>query len=383
MPTIALTQRAVDNLKFEGRKAIVWDLGLGGFGVVVGARGNAYVVQTRVGGKMLRRTLGDAAAHRFGDAKARAQSILAGAKEGVDMLTRPATDKKTFKEVCKEWIAVGGRGGRPRSPVTIADYEDRCERLIYPVIGDDTLSAISNAKVKKLLTGLGDQPRNRSYVITIIKAVFNFAVSARYRTKADENPADGLSEPKPDKDHRVLESDEIAAFGLAMREMVEAGNVSPFMAGLLRISLLCGLRPGEAQTLRWSNIDYRKATAKVTGKNGARNVPLTPAALEALKKVPHIEGVDWAFPGRRHGKHLVAAQKSIGQICKRAGVDPFNPYVFRHSAATEALVGGGDLRAVQALLGHGDIQTTARYLHSTAKRRRAAADAVSDYAKDF
>jgi integrase len=168
-----------------------------------------------------------------------------------------------------------------------------------------------------------------------------------------------------------------------MREMVESGQVSPFMAGLLRISLLCGLRPGEAQTLRWSNVNIATASATVIGKTGARDVPLTPAAIEALRKVPHVEGVDWTFPGRIHGQHMVAAQKSIRQICIRAGIIPFSPYVFRHSAATEALVGGGDLRAVQALLGHSDIQTTAKYLHSNQRRERAAANAVALFAKDF
>jgi integrase len=382
MPKVALTQKVVDGLAFDGKKTIAWDAATPGFGVFVGSRGKSFVVQRRIAGKESRVVLGDASAYKLAWARAKAAEIIAQGKQGVDTLAKPAGATMTFKAACEEWIAIGGRGGRARADRTLADYRDRCSRLVYPTIGDKALKAISRADVNALLTGLGDQHRNRSYVLTIVKAVFNFAVGARYLTKADENPAVGISAAQPKKDDKpVLTADEIAAFGAALAAMAGENKVSPWLAGLLRVSLLAGLRPGEVQSLKWSNVDLSKRVVTVVGKTGERKVQLSDAAIVALEAVPRIEGVEWVFAGRVHGQHLVGVQKQLARICTRAGIKPFNPYMLRHTAATMALVGGADVRAVQALLGHGDLKTTAGYLHSTAKRQRAAADAVASFAK--
>jgi integrase len=95
-----------------------------------------------------------------------------------------------------------------------------------------------------------------------------------------------------------------------------------------------------------------------------------------IEAVPRIEGVDWVFPGKRFGQPIVAVHKVLHAIQDAAGVPRFRPYDLRHTAATGALVGGADLRAVQDLLGHGDLKTTQGYLHASDERRKAAAAAA-------
>jgi integrase len=64
-----------------------------------------------------------------------------------------------------------------------------------------------------------------------------------------------------------------------------------------------------------------------------------------------------------------------------AKVERFRPYDLGYSAATGALASSADVRAVQALLGHVDPQTTATYLHASAARGKLAAERASPFGR--
>jgi len=62
------------------------------------------------------------------------------------------------------------------------------------------------------------------------------------------------------------------------------------------------------------------------------------------------------------------------RVLKEAGLDKegMTPHKLRHTSATHSLRARSNLRAVQELLGHADIQTTARYLYSDTRTKQAA-----------
>jgi integrase/recombinase XerC len=131
-----------------------------------------------------------------------------------------------------------------------------------------------------------------------------------------------------------------------------------------------GLRIAEAL-----NLDVRDAIAlrstlslTVTGKGAkTRIVPVLPAvraAIDAwLALHPDRQPDSPLFLGAR-GKRLdpAVAQKVLRTYRRLAGLpEHATPHALRHSFATHLLAGGGDLRAIQDLLGHASLSTTQRY----------------------
>jgi integrase len=369
-----LNQRTVTEIK-PGPKRIVWDDGLPGFGVRVYPGACSYLVDFRVHGRRRRVAIGSTSVLPFAEAQRKARRILLGALEGKDLSVDERDGQPTFSEV---WTQMIDEVDRPRlSPATISDYEDRARRLILPKIGSKLVGDVTPGDVDKLLAGLSGD-RNRAYIAALVKKTVNHAKRNRILPPTHHNPADDAKLKKQPSRARALETGEIEAFGAALAVMEKAGEVSPWLAGLFRLTLLCGLRPGEVRTIKWENVNQEKRRMSVVGKAGAREIYLTDAAVEVLTATPRVQGNPYVFVGRRHGEPLVGIHKALMLVQARAGMERFRPYDLRHSAATGALAGGADLAAVRALLGHTDIRTTQGYLHASSARRKSAAERAAD-----
>lgn len=372
-----LTQKAVEALR-PGPRRIVWDDSVPGFGVRITEGTVAYVVDFRLGAKRRRVALDPVDQVALAASRERAREILVAARRGEDLTANPRKGEPTFREVWRTMIDEVDR--LKLSPATIADYEDRAGRLILPRLGDKLVGDVTAADVDKAVAAAAGA-RNRAYVATLIKKVINHAKRSRILPDNHRNPAADISIKKAPKKGRALETEDIALFGKALAEMEGEGKVSPWLANLLRLSLVCGLRPGEVRTLEWSRVNLLRRKMTVIGKTGARDVDLTDAAVSIIEATPRVQGCAYVFAGRRFGEPIVATYKALHLIQDRAGIEHFRPYDLRHSAATGALAGGADVRAVQALLGHADLATTAGYLHATDKRRRGAAEMAASFGR--
>jgi integrase/recombinase XerC len=133
-----------------------------------------------------------------------------------------------------------------------------------------------------------------------------------------------------------------------------------------------GLRLAELVGLDPDDIDFGDATVKVTGKGKkARIVPVGRYAIQALQDWLKARaelarpGEPALFVGRR-GKRIGprTVQARLARWARTQGIDTrVYPHLFRHSFASHLLESGGDLRAVQELLGHASISTTQIYTH--------------------
>ena len=176
----------------------------------------------------------------------------------------------------------------------------------------------------------------------------------------------------------VLSLEEVA------RLIDAAGNL--MQRALLMTLYGTGMRRTEVSLLKVSDIDSRRMMIRVErGKGGTgRDLPLSPALLETLReywrwKKPRI----YLFPSSTHkcGPDRPISDKTVWYACKEAALHAritkhVTPHTLRHSWATHLLEAGTDLRTIQVLLGHVDLETTARYLHLSQRHLQTVIDGL-------
>jgi integrase/recombinase XerD len=124
----------------------------------------------------------------------------------------------------------------------------------------------------------------------------------------------------------------------------------------------------------------------VNGKGGKdRDLPLSPALLETLRAYWRwLKPRTYLFPSRLHrDAEQPITDKIVWRTCaearKRAGIHKrVSPHLIRHSWATHLLEAGTDLRTIQLLLGHEDLETTARYLHLSQQHLNQVANPIEE-----
>jgi integrase/recombinase XerD len=138
---------------------------------------------------------------------------------------------------------------------------------------------------------------------------------------------------------------------------------------LLAILYGCGLRVSELTELKVGDIDSARNVLRVRrGKGRKERQTLLPGKLLELLRCywRHRRPTDWLFPSTDSTRPI--SPKAVYLICRKAartaGISkPIHPHSLRHAFATHLLEAGVNLRTIQILLGHANLETTARYLH--------------------
>jgi integrase/recombinase XerD len=148
--------------------------------------------------------------------------------------------------------------------------------------------------------------------------------------------------------------------------------VLPFHRVLLMTMYATGVRRAELAHLKVGDIDSERMVIRIRGGKGRkdREVMLSPNLLEVLREHwKQYKPKEWLFPGGRwHTSTRPITTKVAWQACqqaaRRAGLEKkVHPHILRHCFATHLLEAGADLRRIQILLGHSDLEETTIYLH--------------------
>ena len=131
-----------------------------------------------------------------------------------------------------------------------------------------------------------------------------------------------------------------------------------------------GLRVGELVKLRVKDIDSDRMLIRVEQAKGKKDryTLLSPHALVMLRQYwkRYRPSGEWLFEGRDWRAHwsIRSAQQVFKRAVIQAGIKKdVSCHVLRHSFATHLLEQGVDTLTIKELLGHSQLQTTAKYLH--------------------
>lgn len=144
---------------------------------------------------------------------------------------------------------------------------------------------------------------------------------------------------------------------------------------MVSIMARAGLRVGECVALDLGDVEIRERSGWARIRQGKgmkeRDVPLSLQCRKDLQA--YLETRPKGHPAlfvTRFGDRI--SRRSVSTIVakarRRAGIDHCTPHTLRHTFATRFLrKGDGDVRSLQRILGHSNLETTARYLHPDAQ----------------
>ena len=147
----------------------------------------------------------------------------------------------------------------------------------------------------------------------------------------------------------------------------------------MRLLLLTGCRKGEILNLRWDQVDLEAGELRLPDtKTGPRTITLLPEATSVLSRIPRLPDNPFVIPGKIKGKPMRNLNDPWEVICERAGLEDMRLHDCRHSYASRALALGESLPMIGRLLGHTQVETTARYAHLAQDSVRESGVQVSD-----
>ena len=257
------------------------------------------------------------------------------------------------------------------------DDTDRDERIGR--IGDLDVSAFLVE-----LTNRGISQRTVARKLSTLKGLFKFL---RSHHGLDADPTARVDAPRYRQQlPKVLDLDEVERL-LRTPDRSSPEGLRDY--AMMEVLYATGLRVSELVNLLQREVDLTAGYLRVIGKGDKQRViPLGEAAIEAVEEYEQQArgellanaggpGASPALFVTRRGGPMTrqAFWKNIKGYATAAGIDTsISPHKLRHSFATHLLERGADLRIVQALLGHEDINTTQIYTHVAQERLKQLHD---------
>lgn len=403
---VKIGARLLASIKPKAKPYEVVDDALQGFTLrIQPTRVKTYYLAFRMAdGHRGRMRIGDASALTPAQARDRAKQILRDVLNGVDpMAAKKAVKADTLGEFIEGEYTRTTLSNRKSGTATL-DRLRACFNGFWDRKLDDSklTCAIKNWRAKRLHDGVSKATVNRD--ITALKAALSEAVESGL---AKTNPVAAVMPLKVDSKPKIrtLSDDEEVRLFKALsdreqrrrherdshnlerrsRDLPELPDLkrvayTDYLTPMITVLLHCGLRRGEAFGIEWCDVDLGGGMLTIRGevsKTGdSRDIPLNSTAKAVLSAWREQNtGKGLVFPSPR-GAAFDNIQTAWENVLKDAGIEGFRLHDLRHTFASRCLAAGADIQTTRELLGHKKVETTARYLHSTAPAKAAAVERI-------
>jgi integrase/recombinase XerD len=188
-------------------------------------------------------------------------------------------------------------------------------------------------------------------IMSVIKSFYSFMIQSEHMTY---DPTKGISSIKIDKKAPVY---------LTQSEIESLINtaIDPRDSLIVKMLYATGVRISELVNIKKSDIDFDRNTIIVFGKGAKERIVIIPPGLSSTLRM-------YCEPMRDRDRLFELTTRTIQRDIKilgaRAGITKHvTPHKLRHSFATHMLQNGGNVVAIQKLLGHTSLNTTQIYTH--------------------
>jgi integrase len=252
----------------------------------------------------------------------------------------PVWSGATVREVAQRWLVTYVPTARGEKQVRMS--ETRMSRYLWQFMGHRPLVGVTPDHLREYRLWLEAQalkPLTVAHLLSDARCFFNWCVDTgvldrspfprRIMPRVQERPPDRLSD---DEVEAVLSVSEPHAF-------------------VVRLALATGMRWGELTRAQAADVEQGAVVVHQTKSGRLRRVPLPPDMLREVRlRVGRLVAYSWKSPG------------SFAKAVRRmSGVQGFHVHQLRHTFACRWVEQGGNLAALQQVLGHASIVTTQRY----------------------
>ena len=278
--------------------------------------------------------------------------------------------------------------GRNASPGTIIEYRRHTTEFLAFLAGRGVdWTRPDRSTIRAYLSTLADRELAASSVAGRLAAIRSLYRHALRNGRIETDPLAGVRAPRrPSRLPRVLSIDEAASLVTAPRRLRSRDEaLARRDASMLELLYATGMRISELAGLTLDRVDLERRRLRVIGKGNKERQLLFGAPAAGALRGYLAEGRPVLAARGGAGNAAVylnangaplsvrGARLVLERWVRAAGAPKrTSPHTLRHSFATHLLEGGADLRVVQELLGHANLQTTQIYTHLSDAALRSA-----------
>ena len=263
-------------------------------------------------------------------------------------------------------------------PKTEAKYRLVVGKHILPALGKRPALGVGHRDVTELHHALRAKPVMANHVVALLSYIYN-AAEDRGQLPEGSNPCRLVVKFRERRRERYLTDEEYRRLGRVLYEAETRKGVSAYAVAAIRLLLLTGCRKGEILNLRWDQVDLEVGELNLPdSKTGPRTIVLSPEAAWVLRRLPRLADNPHVIPGKINGRPMRNLNDPWEIVCERAGLADLRIHDVRHAFASRALALGESLPMIGRLLGHSEVETTARYAHLAPDSVQQSAERIAE-----